>query len=90
MYPEILLMASPYLSECIALIDDLGLVPSESPWGLALSRYNKPCFCEIYKRAKAQEYKEFQERFHERFKKYARVDHSAPQLDCCELRGLFD
>lgn len=90
MYPEIELMASPYLSECIALIDDLGLVPADSPQGVAISRFHKIRFCEQYKRAKEKENKEFQERFHQRFKKCARIDHSECQLDCVILRGLFD
>lgn len=77
--------------EIQALVDDLGLVPSDSPQGVAISRYgSKPRFCELYKRAKAKEAKEFQERFHQRFKKYSRVDHGACQIDAVVLPGLFE
>lgn len=76
--------------EISCLIDDLGLVPSDSSQGRAISRFRKLRFCEQYKRAKAVEKKEFQDRFHNRFKKFARVDHSEVQLDCCPLKGLFD
>lgn len=79
MYPEIQLMGSPYLSDCLALIDDLGLVPSDSPQGIALSRYgSKPRLCDVY-RAKANLYEYYRmKNFFAGCGRYRRVrpDHS--------------